>query len=187
MKILGHTSTWCPDINGYLQFFLLSCLEWEGGASAKRLHKWVERRVSQVTTTPSVSYQDCKTHTWILNGTNAVAVFIVRLHLGLKGLALPEQRNRLFTWRCEHCRHFANNKRRIVNLRWHVCPPVCATHNRTRRTAITAGHSQTWLSSLSTSSSSSSVSSTLPSFVCLINKNWAFLFDDAWSSRYKWS
>ena len=131
----------------------------------------------------SISYQDCKTHTWILNETNAVAVFIVRLHLGLKGLALPEQRNRLFTCRCEHCRHFANNKRRIVNLRWHVCPPVCATHNRTRRTAITAGHSQTWLSALSTSSSSSSVSSTLPSLVCLINKNWAFLFDDAWSSR----
>ena len=24
MKALGHTSTWCRDINGYLQFFLLS-------------------------------------------------------------------------------------------------------------------------------------------------------------------
>ena len=154
MKALGHTSTLCRDIDRYLQFFLLSC-SW--------LREWVERRVSQVTTTLSVSYQDCKTHTWILNGTNAVAVFIVRLHLGLKGLALQEQRNRLFTWRCEHCRHFANNKRRIVNLRWHVCPPVCATHNRTRRTAITAGHSQTWLSALSTSSSSSSASSSCPS------------------------
>ena len=163
MKALGHTSTLCRDINGYLQFFLLSCIEWEGGASAKRLHKWVERRVSQVTTTISVSYQDCKTHTSLLNETNAVVAFIVRLHLGSKGLSLPEQRNRLFTWRCEHCRHFANNKRRIVNLRWHVCPPVCATHNRTRRTAITAGHSQTWLSALSISSSSSSASSSFPS------------------------